>query len=51
MSLIKNDDVYRVKMIWQRRKRKGVVEYLVRCKGYEDPKFHSWVQESDILKL
>ena len=51
MSLIKKDDVHHVKKILRRRKRKGVVECLVRCKGYEDPKFHSWVQESDILKL
>ena len=50
-KIIKNDDVYRVEKILRKRKRKGVVEYLVRWKGYEDPKFDSWVQESDILKL
>ena len=50
-KIIKNDDVYRVQKILRKRKRKGVVEYLVRWKGYEDPKFDSWVQESDILKL
>ena len=50
-KIIKNDVVYRVEKILRKRKRKGVVEYLVRWKGYEDPKFDSWVQESDILKL
>ena len=50
-KIIKNDDVYRVEKILRKRKRKGGVEYLVRWKGYEDPKFDSWVQESDILKL
>ena len=50
-KIIKNDDVYRVEEILRKRKRKGVVEYLVRWKGYEDPKFDSWVQERDILKL
>ena len=50
-KIIKNDDVYRVEKILRKRKRKGVVEYLVRWKGYEDPKFDSWVQERDILKL
>ena len=50
-KIIKNDDVYRVKKILRKRKRKGVVEYLVRWKEYEDPKFDSWVQERDILKL
>ena len=50
-KIIKNDDVYRVEKILRKRKRKGVVEYLVRWKGYEDRKFDSWVQERDILKL
>ena len=50
-KIIKNDDVYRVEKILQKRKLKGVVEYLVRWKGYEDPKFDSWVQERDILKF
>ncbi|XP_073235071.1 SCAN domain-containing protein 3-like [Porites lutea] len=50
-KIIKNDDVYRVEKILRKRKRKGVVEYLVRWKGYKDPKFDSWVQERDILKL
>ena len=50
-NIIKNDDVYRVENILRTRKREGVVEYLVRWKGYEDPKFDAWVQESDILKL
>ncbi|CAH3025313.1 unnamed protein product [Porites evermanni] len=50
-KIIKNDDVYRVEKILRKRKRKGVVEYLVRWKGYEDPKFDSRVQERDILKL
>ena len=50
-KIIKIDDVYLVEKILRKRKRKGVVEYLVRWKGYEDPKFDSWVQERDILKL
>ena len=49
-KIIKNDDVYRVEKILRKRKRKGVVEYLVKWKGYAD-KFHSWVSERDILKL
>ena len=50
-KIIKIDDVYLVEKILRKRKRKGVVEYVVRWKGYEDPKFDSWVQERDILKL
>ena len=50
-KIVKNDDVYRVEKILRKRKRKGVAEHLVRWKGYEDPKFDSWVQDSDILKL
>ena len=47
---IKNDDVYHVEKILRKRKRKGVVEYLVRWKGYAD-KFNSWVSERQISKL
>ena len=36
-KIIKNDDVYRVEKILQKRKRKGLVEFLVRWKAYEDP--------------
>ena len=50
-KIIKIDDVYLLEKILRNRERKGVVEYLVRWKGYEDPKFDSWVQERDILKL
>ena len=49
-KIIKNNYVYRVEKILRKRKRKGVVEYLVRWKGYENPKFDSWIQERDILK-
>ena len=47
-KIIKNDDVYRVEKILRKRKRKGIVEYLVKWKGYE---FNSWVFERDISKL
>lgn len=50
-KIVKNDDVYRVETILRKRKRNGAVEYLVKWKGYEDPKFNSWVSERDILKL
>ena len=50
-KIIKNDDLYRIEKILWKRRHKGVVEYLVRWKGYKDPKFDSWVQERDILKL
>ena len=50
-KIVKNDDVYRVEKILRKRKRNGVVEYLVKWKGYEDPKFNSWVSERDISKL
>ena len=33
-----------------KRKRKGVVKYFAKWKGYPD-KFNSWVAEKDILKL
>ena len=46
----KNDDVYRVEKVLRKQKRKGVVEYFVKWKGYPD-KFNSWVSESDISKL
>ena len=49
-KIIKEDDVYRVEKILRKRKRKGVVEYLVKWKGYAD-KFNSWVSERDISKL
>ena len=50
-KVIKNDDVYRVEKILRKRKSNEVVEYLVRWKGYDDPKFDSWVPESDISRL
>ena len=50
-KVIKNDQVYRVEKVLRKRKRNGMVEYLVKWKGYEDPKFNSWVPESDITKL
>jgi len=49
-KIIKNDDVYRVETILRKRKRKGIVEYLAKWKGYED-KFNSWVSERGISKL
>ena len=49
-KVIKENDVYRVEKILRKRKRKGVVEYFVKWKGYPD-KFNSWVAEKDILKL
>ena len=49
-KIIKNDDVYRVEKILQKRKRKGIVEYFVKWKDYPD-KFNSWEPESNILKL
>ena len=39
-----------VEKVLRKRKRKGVVEYFVKWKGYPD-KFNSWVAEADILKL
>ena len=49
-KIIKNDDVYRVEKIMRKRKRRGVVEYFVKWKGYPD-KFNSWVPASNISKL
>ena len=49
-KIIKNADVYRVEKILRKRKRKGVVEYLVKRKGYAD-KFNSWVSERDLSRL
>ena len=50
-KVIREDDVYRVEKVLRKRKRKGVVEYFVKWKGYPD-KFNSWVAEKDIqLKL
>ena len=49
-KVIEEDDVYRVEKALRNRKRKGVVEYFVKWKGYSD-KFNSWVAESDISKL
>ena len=49
-KVIKEDDVYRVEKVLRKKKRKGVVEYIVKYKGYPD-KFNSWVAERDILKF
>ena len=49
-KITKNDDIYRVEKVLRKRKRKGVVEYFVKWKGYPD-KFNSWVSEGDISKL
>ena len=49
-KVIKVDDVYRVEQVLRKQKRKRVVEYFVKWKGYPD-KFNSWVVESDISKL
>ena len=50
LLFINNDDVYRVEKILRKRKRKGIVEYFVKWKGYPD-KFNSWIAESNISKL
>ena len=50
-KIIKIDDVYLAEKILWKKKRQRVVEYLVRWKRYEDPKFDSGVPKSDILKL
>ena len=47
---IKNDNVYRIEKILSKRKRKRVVEYFIKWKGYPD-KFNSCIAESDIFKL
>ena len=49
-KVLKNDDVYRVEKVLRKRKRKGMIEYFVKWKGYPD-RFNSWVNESDISKL
>ena len=49
-KVIKKDNGYRVEKVLRKRKRKGVLEYFVKWKGYPD-KFNSWVAESDISKL
>ena len=49
-KVIKEDDVYRFENVLRKRKRKGVVEYFVKWKGYSD-KFNSWVAERDMSKL
>ena len=49
-KIIKNGDVYRVEKILRKRKRRGVVEYFVKWKGYPD-KLNIWVPESNISKL
>ena len=49
-KVIKEGDVYRAEKVLRKRKRKGVVEYFVKWKGYSS-KFNSWVAESDISKL
>ena len=49
-KIIKNDDIYRVEKVIRKRKRKGVTEYFVKWKGYQD-KFNSWVPERDISRL
>ena len=49
-KVIKEDDVYRAEKVLREGKRRGVVEYFVKWKGYPD-KFNSWVVESDISKL
>ena len=41
-----------MKRFYEETERNGVVEYLVRWKGYDDPKFDCWVPESnDVSKL
>ena len=49
-KVIKKDDVYRVEKVLRKRKRKRVVEYFVKWKGYPE-KFNMWVAEKDILNL
>ena len=46
-KVVKNDDVHRVEKVWRKGKRKGVMEYFVKWKGYPD----SWVAESDISRF
>ena len=50
-KVTKNNEIYRVEKVLRKRKRNGKMEYLVKWKGYEDPKFNSWVPESDLTKL
>ena len=49
-KVLKNDDVYRVEKVLRKRKRKGMMDYFVKWKGYPD-KFNSWLAEGDISKL
>ena len=49
-KIIKNDYMYRVEKILRKRKRKEIVKYFVKWKGYPD-KFNSWIAESNISKL
>ena len=46
----KDDDVHRVEKIFRKRKRKGVVEYFIKLKGFPD-EFNSRIAESDIFKF
>ena len=47
-KIYKKDDVFRIEHIFQQRKRKKGVEFLVKWFGYP-ASFNSWVSEKDIV--
>jgi ribosomal protein S6 len=51
LQIVKYDEntIYRIDKILGKRKRNGITEVCVKWKGYDDPRFNSWLPETQIL--
>ena len=47
-KVVKNDNIYKIKSILKKRKRKKHQEYFVKWLGYPDS-FNSWIHERDLV--
>ena len=48
-KVIKTDDVYKIELIFKKRKMGQRVQYLVKCLGYPES-FSSWILKQDLQK-
>lgn len=45
------EEVYEVEALLEKRTRNGMVQYLVKWRGYDDPKENTWVNSEDCVSI